>query len=144
MVRCLFTPVTLLIRQYIKGLLAVIKDTVEGSKPATLEESMRLAGQLTKNRVKSKDLKRKGDQGSSDKASAEKPKEVKETNTESSSCVDTKRKHDGKNYVVASTTCWDLTLQEEQIMKAKTGAHQWTHNKQQFTLCFPLECGSNI
>ncbi|KAJ0479558.1 putative transcription factor interactor and regulator CCHC(Zn) family [Helianthus annuus] len=102
MVPYLFTPLTRLIQQYIKGLPAVIKDTVEGSKLATLEEAMRLAGQLTENRVHSKDLKRKGDQCSSDKASTEKPKEIIETKTESSSRVDTKRKRDGKNYAIAS------------------------------------------
>ncbi|KAJ0588709.1 putative transcription factor interactor and regulator CCHC(Zn) family [Helianthus annuus] len=100
----LFTPLTRLIQQYIKGLPAVIKDTVEGSKPATLEGAMRLAGQLTENRVQSRDLKCKGDQGSSDKAPAEKPKEVKETKTESSSHSDfkKKRKGNGRNYAVTT------------------------------------------
>ncbi|KAJ0929004.1 hypothetical protein HanRHA438_Chr04g0200171 [Helianthus annuus] len=29
-------------------------------------------------------------------------------------------------------------------MKAKTGSQQRTHNKQLFTISFPLDCGSNI
>ncbi|KAJ0477345.1 putative retrotransposon gag domain-containing protein [Helianthus annuus] len=50
----LFTPLTRLIEQYIKGLPPVIKDTMEGSKPETREAAMRLAGQLIENLLKSR------------------------------------------------------------------------------------------
>ncbi|KAJ0548425.1 putative transcription factor interactor and regulator CCHC(Zn) family [Helianthus annuus] len=97
----LFTPLTRLIEQYIKGLPPVIKDTVEGSKPETLEVAMRLAGQLTENRIKSKHLNRNGVKGST--SEAEEPKEARETRIESPSRSNKKKHRDnGKNYAVTT------------------------------------------
>ncbi|KAM0025668.1 putative transcription factor interactor and regulator CCHC(Zn) family [Helianthus debilis subsp. tardiflorus] len=100
----LFTPLSRLIEQYIGGLPDVIKDTVDGSKPETLEAAMRLAGQLTENRIKPKHLDREGSKGSAGKAPVEESKEAKETNAESSSHPGTNKKHkgNGRNYAVTT------------------------------------------
>ncbi|KAK1421777.1 hypothetical protein QVD17_24399 [Tagetes erecta] len=92
----LVTPLSRGIEKYICGLPMVIQDTVWGRNPTTLEDTIRLAAQLTDNHVKDGSLTRKGDKKNSEKSSF---KPSKHDKTESSS-RNNKRK--AKNYVEVS------------------------------------------
>ena len=72
------TPLTRAIEKYIGGLPMTIQDIVLGSKPATLEDAIRLAATLTDNHVKASTLTKKGGKKSKDKVTTSEPtKEVK-------------------------------------------------------------------
>ncbi|KAK1421783.1 hypothetical protein QVD17_24409 [Tagetes erecta] len=90
----LITPLSRAIEKYIGGLPMQIQDTVWGSNPATLEDTIRLAAQLNDNHVKNGTLVRKGKK----KSIAESAKEV---NAESSS-KNKKRKHKALSYAVVA------------------------------------------
>ncbi|KAK1427827.1 hypothetical protein QVD17_16523 [Tagetes erecta] len=90
----LITPLSRAIEKYIGGLPMQIQDTVWGSNPATLEDTIRLAAQLTDNHVKNGTLVRKGKK----KPTAESAKEV---NAESSS-KNKKRKHKALSYAAVA------------------------------------------
>ncbi|KAK1424225.1 hypothetical protein QVD17_19546 [Tagetes erecta] len=62
----LITPLSRAIEKYIGGLPMQIQDTVWGSNPTTLEDTIRLAAQLTDNHVKNGTLIKKGGKKNSD------------------------------------------------------------------------------
>ncbi|KAK1414436.1 hypothetical protein QVD17_30180 [Tagetes erecta] len=96
----LITPLSRGIEKYIGGLPMEIQDTVWGSNPATLEDAIRLAAQLTDNHVNNGSLVRKGSKKNSGKSTVEPAKEVK---AESSSW-NKKRKVKTLNYATVSPT----------------------------------------
>jgi hypothetical protein len=97
----LATPLSRAIERYIGGLPKQIRDSVRSSNPATLEAAIRLAAQLTDDHVKDGTLTRKGSKTTADKTTAEKPKE---TEPESSTQSNNKKKRKGNHGNYAVTT----------------------------------------
>ncbi|KAK1409075.1 hypothetical protein QVD17_35600 [Tagetes erecta] len=92
----LVTPLPRAIEKYIGGPPMQIQDTVWGSNPTTLEDTIRLAAQLTNNHVKDGSLVKKGS-----KKNSEIPGSKTENNDNSESCSK-KRKAEVLNYATVT------------------------------------------
>ncbi|KAK1415005.1 hypothetical protein QVD17_30774 [Tagetes erecta] len=92
----LITPLSRAIEKYIGGLPMQIQDTVWGSNPTTLEDTIRLAAQLTDNHVKNGTLVRKGSKKNTEMSTSRSDQEDK---SESSS---KKRKAKALNYAAVT------------------------------------------
>src|ERR1044071_7587863 len=93
------TPVSLAIEKYMEGLPPQIHDSVMGSKPATVEDAIRLAASLTDKHVKDGTLTRKGTKRSTETPATTEPSQANSVSTSSSN---KKRKGGNQNYAVVT------------------------------------------
>src|ERR1044071_9904841 len=93
------TPVSLAIEKYMEGLPPQIHDSVMGSKPATVEDAIRLAASLTDKHVKDGTLTRKGTKRSTETPATTEPSQE---NSASASSSNKKRIGGNQNYAVVA------------------------------------------